>query len=191
MAKLKSLDKNNFIQAAYSIIKEGGIDALSLNVLAKHLGCAKGTFYTYYESMDDLILDINSITLKQIQEVISQTVGQGKSVRETMVDVCMNFISFAEENENIWRLLFEYRVSNDENLPEWVEKEIHNVFTVVADYLSEYYKDEQKGKEVTAVLWATLHGLISLHINKKLITVTDSKVGDLSNILLDELFNEI
>lgn len=46
------------LAAAEALVEEGGVDQLSMNVLAKRVGLAKGTLYLYFATREELLLGI-------------------------------------------------------------------------------------------------------------------------------------
>jgi len=190
MGKKGEETKGRLIAAALKIVQEKGYNSLNCRDVSKEAGVTTGSLYKHFLSIDDIILMVNSITLNNIKQVMEQIVAQEKPVRETTMEICLAFVAFAEENEGLWRLLFEYRITKDNDLPEWVSDEIGQVFGVVSGLLGEHYNDKQKGEDVTALIWATLHGLISLSINKKFITVSDKGVNHFSLTMLDLIFKD-
>ena len=57
--------KGMVLKAAGGIIAQEGLRALTTRRLGKHIGYAAGTLYQLYRNLDDIILHVNTQTLKQ------------------------------------------------------------------------------------------------------------------------------
>lgn len=57
-AERKTETKRKLIDAAKQLFDEHGFDAVSVNQIVKLANVAKGTFYQYYETKDDVLADV-------------------------------------------------------------------------------------------------------------------------------------
>ncbi|MCK8047321.1 TetR/AcrR family transcriptional regulator [Shewanella sp. 1CM18E] len=62
--------RNLILRAAEKIIASGGIQGLSMQLVAKEAGVAAGTIYRYFKDKDDLILELRKDVLAQVASAI-------------------------------------------------------------------------------------------------------------------------
>ncbi|MCL2197983.1 MAG: TetR/AcrR family transcriptional regulator [Defluviitaleaceae bacterium] len=88
--------KNAFRQASITLIKNKGLRRLTVDDLTKSVGIAKGSFYFYFQSKEELLY-----------ETISQS---ERKTFETMMN-----LSYSAENfrENVERMLFDVYLAPD------------------------------------------------------------------------------
>src|ERR1700750_3395147 len=121
--------RNHLILAAERSIAAGGLGALKTRELAREIGCANGAVYNLVEDMDELILRVGSRTLGRLDAFLTAAEAQGPtSPRDTLVRIAVAYCDFAAENLELWRALFEHRMTPDKPVPEWAIEEQMNLF---------------------------------------------------------------
>ena len=64
------ITKNKIIEAARILIKEKGLDNVSVDDITKEAQVAKGSFYVYYKKKEDIINDIGCMEFRYINDEI-------------------------------------------------------------------------------------------------------------------------
>ncbi len=63
--------KNKIIAAAKELIRENGIDNVSVDDITKLAGVAKGSYYVYFKKKEDIISEIGCMEFRYINEEIA------------------------------------------------------------------------------------------------------------------------
>ncbi|MBR6071408.1 MAG: TetR/AcrR family transcriptional regulator [Acholeplasmatales bacterium] len=63
--------KNKIIEAARSLIKEKGIDNVSVDDITKLAGVAKGSYYVYFKKKEDIVGEIGCMEFRYINDEIN------------------------------------------------------------------------------------------------------------------------
>ena len=53
---MSRIDESRWIEAALTLLADGGVDAVKVEPLAERLGVTKGAFYVRYANRDELLL---------------------------------------------------------------------------------------------------------------------------------------
>ena len=118
----KKLDKKQSLkQAAYNVFSNKGYEATAISEVAKQAGMAVGSFYNYYESKEEIFLDVYIEENNRIRQVIMNDIDwQGDVV------------------ELIGQLFGQSRslISSNKILAEWYNPAISNE-------LHSYYSSEE------------------------------------------------
>jgi len=64
--------KNKIIEAARTLIKENGIDNVSVDDITQAASVAKGSFYVYFKKKEDIVGEIGCMEFRYINEEISK-----------------------------------------------------------------------------------------------------------------------
>ncbi len=64
--------KNKIIEAAKALIKEHGIENISVDDITKTACVAKGSFYVYFKKKEDIVSEIGCMEFRYINEEISK-----------------------------------------------------------------------------------------------------------------------
>ena len=71
------ITKNKIIEAASVLIKEKGLDNVSVDDITKEAQVAKGSFYVYYKKKEDIINDIGCMEFRYINDEIKNIENKG------------------------------------------------------------------------------------------------------------------
>lgn len=165
--KLKSLIRDT----AEKIISSKGLDKLTARSLASSIGYTPGTIYNFYRDMDELILDINYLTLGKLLNFCRDRTKDLSPDFMKVKALAYAYIEFANNNTRAWETLFSRDTSKKKKLrlPKHYQERLIEVF----DYLEVTLKDSIKisNKEAAQsarILWACLHGISVLNLDGQL-----------------------
>jgi AcrR family transcriptional regulator len=166
--------REELILAAERSLSAGGLAGLKTRELAREIGVANGAVYNLVEDMDELILRVGSRTLGRLDASLSAAEAQGTtSARDTLVRIAVAYCDFAAANLELWRALFEHRMTPGKPVPEWAVDEQMNLFRHIYRPLAALFP-KRSGAElgVTArSLFSAVHGMVLLGLEQKLIAV--------------------
>jgi len=162
--------KSNLIKAATHIMGEEGVRALNARNITGIAGCALGSLYTVFDDLDDLIVHVNSQTLRQLGEALSKNVAGVDDPVSVLKSLAKGYVKFAQENFRLWNALFEYADMTSE-VPEWHEKEqafLINFIRIPVGQLSPQLTDEEAMRRART-LFAAVHGIVAFSLQERYI----------------------
>ena len=162
------------ILAAERSIGTGGLAGLKTRELAREIGVANGAVYNLVEDMDELTLRVGSRTLARLDAALTAAESDGTaSPRETLVRIAVAYCDFAAENLELWRALFEHRMSPGKPVPEWAISEQMNLFRHIYRPLAELFPQRTPAElgVMARSLFSAVHGMVLLGLEQKLIAV--------------------
>ena len=171
----------DLIVAAEKAIASKGLSGLKSRELAAEIGVANGAVFNLVDDMDELILLVGSRTLARLDDALSAAESDGPaSPAETLVRIALAYCDFAAENLDLWRALFEHRMAPDKAVPEWAVAEQMNLFRHIYHPLANLFpKWSADELGITArSLFASVHGMVSLGLEQKLIAVPVAALRD-------------
>jgi AcrR family transcriptional regulator len=169
------------VAAAEKAIAAKGLAGLKSRELAARIGVANGAVFNLVTDMDELILRVGSRTLAQLDAALSAAeAGNAPSPAETLVRIAVAYCDFAAENLELWRALFEHRMAPEKAIPEWAIEEQMNLFRHIYHPLAKCFPKWSKDElGITArSLFASVHGMVSLGLEQKLIAVPVAALRD-------------
>ncbi|WP_120497927.1 TetR/AcrR family transcriptional regulator [Kiloniella sp. EL199] len=183
--------KMMILDAAQELVVAGGISELSARKIAQKIGYAPGTIYNVYANIDELILTLNGRTLEGLYDHLSMicfdnTTARLGSVNQNVEKLLIGYLAFIDENKSLWRLLFDHVPSNEEGLPDWYNQRVSKLLGVIDQALSPLLSERtsEERRHISATLWASLHGIISLADKKKLDVVVSQSSHDVCSLLI-------
>jgi len=117
---------------------------------------------------------VGSRTLARLDASLSAVEAQGTtSPRDTLVRIAVAYCDFAAENLELWRALFEHRMTPGKPVPEWAVDEQMNLFRHIYHPLAALFTKRTTAElGVTArSLFSAVHGMVLLGLEQKLIAV--------------------
>jgi len=169
------------ISAAEKAIAAKGLSGLKSRELAAEIGIANGAVFNLVDDMDELILRVGSRTLARLDSALSKAEITGApSPAEALVRIAVAYCDFAADNLELWRALFEHRMAPEKQVPEWAVEEQMNLFRHIYHPLAQLYPKWSKDElGITArSLFASVHGMVSLGLEQKLIAVPVAALRD-------------
>jgi AcrR family transcriptional regulator len=166
--------RKDLILAAERSISAGGLAGLKTRELAREIGCANGAVYNLVADVDELILLVGSRTLARLDAALTDAESAGPaSPTETLVRIAVAYCDFAAENLELWRALFEHRMTHGKPVPEWAISDQMNLFRHIFHPLASLLPTRSEADlGVTArSLFSAVHGMVLLGLEQKLIAV--------------------
>ena len=94
--------KEEIVEAALRVTREGGIDSLTARSLAAELGASTRPMFTYFETVDELKREVHEAA----KGVYRDYVERGLAEPVPFLGVGQNTIRFAREEPELFKLLF-------------------------------------------------------------------------------------
>lgn len=162
MPKAKIL-KDMVIDAAFEIARESGIDNVNARTVSEKLGCSTQPVMYHFKTIEEL----KAAVYEKADEFHT---GYLMSVRTpedgVMMNIGLNYIRFAIEEPNLFRLLFQSGYAPENNLLEMIDSPM--LEPVILAMREEMGLDTEKTKEVFLILAMFAHGYASIIANNSL-----------------------
>ena len=155
------------LDTAENIVVEEGFSALKVRKIAMEIGYTVGSIYMVFANMADLIMHINARTLDAIVTQLEQ--AQDCSEEQSIETMAMAYLSYAIQNFNRWRNIFDYRLSAGAEIPNWYQEKVDHVFAPVEARFAELAPEltEEHRKLAARALWCGVHGICVLSVTGK------------------------
>lgn len=100
----------------HRLMAETGYARFSAREVAKRIGYSIGTIYNVFESLDHLLLAINSRTFTLWAQSIRARLERGESDRIAVL--VHGYFDFALANPNLWMAIYDHRLGPGQTMPE-------------------------------------------------------------------------
>jgi AcrR family transcriptional regulator len=118
--------KNMVLDAAEDLVVKGGMPQLRVRNIAVKIGYTVGSIYMVFENMDDLILHVKGRTLDTIAEEMDQV--QCTNPENCLEELARIYVRYASQNLNRWSMVFEHRLPENVEVPDWYQQKVDNVY---------------------------------------------------------------
>ncbi|WP_394689698.1 TetR/AcrR family transcriptional regulator [Hoeflea sp.] len=163
--------KDRLFEAARARIEQQGLGSLRARDVTTDAGCALGGLYSAYEDMDDLVLQVNAATLRNLGACLEEAATSDAEPAERLVGLALSYLDFARNHINLWSAVFDHRMQNGREVPTWYNEEQKVLFAHIGKSLLAL----QPGMATedlsirVRTLFAAVHGIVSIGLREKII----------------------
>ncbi len=159
--------RQELVAAAIRMIEAEGLAELRARDLAKTAGCSLGAIYNIFADLDELILEVNAATLKEIGEAMAATGPRDPLVQ--FLALADAYVSYAAANRLRWDALFNHRMPAGAVIPDWFRAVQNAAFSHIEAPLAVLCP--HLAAEPRALLgrgiFAAVHGMVALGLDKR------------------------
>lgn len=156
MAPKNKFTKEEMVEAALRVVRANGIDALTAKTMADALGTSTQPIFTAFGSMDGIKKEVYAAAIR----VYDRYTEAGLQERIPFFGVGMQYIRFAREEPELYRLLFLTR-AQDKSFSAM--RSMQHLQALVRPTLMDIYKiTEQEADLYFRDLWFVVHSLSTL-----------------------------
>ncbi len=175
--------KTMVLDAAEAIVLEEGFAALKVRKVALEIGYTVGSIYMVFTNMGDLIMHVKARTLDELADQLDEQLPECPA-QEQILTLAKSYLQFANENYNLWSMIFEHRLPEHEKTPDWYQAKVDQAFIKVETLLGQLAPepDQSDIQSAARALWSGVHGICVLSLTATLDVVGVKKVEN--NIVL-------
>ncbi len=167
------ITKEMILNAAFDITRNEGIEKLSNREIAKKMNCSIRPIYYQFKNSEELYKElynkINSYFYDFIMKNIVDDIPHYKQIG-------INYIKFAQEETNLFKVLF---MSPARNFPNtFVETDKTGFAGVVAAIKLSTHLSDKDIKSFHTKMWIFVHGIATLTVSKS-VKFTEEQIRDL------------
>lgn len=176
------------IQSARQIIAEEGLAGMSARTIARRIGYSPGTLYNLFDSLDELVLEVEALLLDALDRRLSE-VPVEESPGDQLIQIARACLSFSREHPKVWNLIAQHEIPPDSTLPHWYSERLARVMDRIERaliiHVPSMQSNPQSLKRSARVVWAGLHGIASLSTTEKLSRLTSDPVDAMVDDLIE------
>jgi len=154
----------------------GGRDGVSMRQLADALGCSPMTPYRYFRNKDEILAAVRTAAFDRFADSLEAAIAKARGdLRKQGEAVGEAYIRFALGEPEAYRLMFDLSQPHPDRYPELVRAttRARHLMSASLEKLVEAGIFAGDAQLMGHVFWATMHGLIVLHLAGKLPTKPD------------------
>lgn len=177
------------LEAARAIIAQDGPEALTARRLAQAVGYTPGTIYNLFESLPDVLWQVNRDNFARIAMLFADLPGDDPAAR--LRALTTRYLDLVEAEPMVFRALFE-GPRRSELFPEWYLNAISALLDRVADELRALAPamTAETAKSETTALFAAIQGIAQLRSSGRLELLTPVSATDLADSLVKRVLRD-
>ena len=166
----KEQRKAQILDTARTLLFEKGLNATSINQIAKRAELSVGAIYFYYKNKEDLYAALQVEGLELLSRMVRQSVLDGGSPEENIRRVAVAYLKFSEEHKNYFDVINYFLASPEPifspELKSQVDEHGNDSLQILTEIISDGIRDgvfkPLEPRRQAIVLWGAFHGMIQL-----------------------------
>lgn len=161
--------RERLLAAARAHLDEHGLDGLTLRAIARRAGVSHGAPLRHFPGIDHLLAAVAAQGFRHLHDTVAASVGDvppGGNALDRLAAAAEGYARFALANPGVFELMFrhERHAAQEPELQEAGAAAFLQLVGLVADAQAEGWRPEEAPGTLAALLWASIHGLVSLWI---------------------------
>lgn len=156
------------LEAAVELIREGGVDKLSLRGLARKVGVSQTAPYRHFQDKNQLLVEIAKHTFAELAGATRAVLDDQANATENLYVAGKAYLNFAINNPERYKLVFGPSIDNRSSYTDLVEAGQAS-FSVLKQLVTrgieqgEFLEDDPQVLSTTC--WSAIHGFAALAID--------------------------
>ncbi len=178
------------VNAAFKLLDEGGINAVTIRQIAKSVGVAHSAPANHFKNKRELFTALALEIFNQLSKTLqSELDPEEKNLRESIHVFSKTILDFGLKHPNRYALLSRRDCFNSSN--EDLYKSMEEVYQQMTRILAAHSNEKSLDVESQAIaLWSMIHGYVSLRLEGALISGNDELTGkDRQIAIVDVIIN--
>lgn len=179
------------LNAAKELFVERGYEKVNIRNIADKIEYSPGKIYLHFKDKDEILFEVHEMAFQQLFDVFQQVAQEGGPV-EKVRNIGKAYLDFALANPDLYDLMFILHEPMNCAEPNggW-DCGFQTYFffrNLVEDAVSQNLLKAPFGVDtLTISLWATMHGVASLHIRNRFKMLTPEQISAIMDNCLDNM----
>lgn len=176
---------------ALKAFAERGLDGISLRGLAAEAGCSRTTPYRYFKNKADILAAVRQSEFMRMADAAELAMENEPAPGQKLIALARSYIRFAMERPDAYRVMYQVTQKEEHRYPDLtaeIRRAQQPMLSAVNAAIDSGAIDGDP-VNIVHVLWAGMHGLVSLHLSEKLHMGRD--IEELTEVMVRSLSRSI
>lgn len=166
--------RNEILYVSRKILLDEGFSKISMRKIAGQINVSATSIYLHFENKDHLLHAIIEESIKELNEVIRSITALSIDPVQKIERIARTYIAFGLDRSQEYEVIFMVRPEEIPRYPIEKFREARKGYELLASIIREGMNqgliNEQEPLASAYTMWAQLHGVVSVILNKRLDT---------------------
>lgn len=166
--------REEILDVSKDLLIKDGFGKMSMRKIAKRVNVSATSIYLYFQNKDDLLLTLVQQSIESLRESLMDVKREVYSLDEQLYYLARAYVDYAIVHPREYEIIYMVRPEEMPKYPKEKFEEIRSVYELIADIFEHGKQTCQLNVDdpLTSAysVWAQLHGVVSVIINKRLDT---------------------
>ena len=180
--------RDRIVVVATSLFVEHGYEGVTFRALAEGLGCSPMMTYRYFRNKDEIFAAVRAAAYDRFAVALEASGDGASAPLDRLARIGRAYARFGAENPDAYQLMFALRQAIPDDYSELRDAEQRCWIPLLSAVQAAIDAGELTGdgEELAHLCWASIHGVVSLHIAGKLVDASlDALVDPLVRTMIE------
>jgi AcrR family transcriptional regulator len=163
--KLRGTSRNDIIDVSRTIIEDEGVEQLTIRRIAETIHRTQPAVYQHFSGKDAILEAVVTAGFAALADCLKRACRGGKTPLPAIANA---YVRFGLERPRLYDVMFVGPPAITFAAGAATPIPAHAAFNILAAAVAESGVTAARTETVTEVVWASLHGLVTLSISKRL-----------------------
>jgi TetR/AcrR family transcriptional regulator len=173
--------KNQILDTARALLLEKGLNATSINQIAKRSELSVGSIYFYFKDKEELFAALQVEGLELLHQTIRQAVDRESLPEKKIRSIARAYLRFSDEHKNYFDIINYFLTSPETIFPPDLKNKIDEhgntsiitLTSAIREGIDQGHFKAVDPRRQAIILWSAFHGMIQLKKLEKTILAKD------------------
>lgn len=183
--------RQKLCEHALNAFAEQGVEGVSLRGLAAAAGCSRTTPYRYFKNKADILAAVRESEFQRMADESEKVALAEIDPAKRLVTLARSYVNFAITRPDAYRVMYSVNQKDEQHYPDLVKqiKRSQQPMLNAANEAIDKGLIDGDPINIVHVLWAGLHGIISLYLSDKLHMGRD--IDELAEVMIRSLSRSV
>lgn len=166
--------RNQILEVSRSLLIEDGFSNLSMRKIAREIDVSATSIYLHFKNKDHLLLTLIEESVEELNRKILQLAESDADPLEKISRIARGYVKFGLTQPQIYEVIFMLRPEEMPRYPKEKFRKARRGYEVLANVIRQGVETNEIVEEDPLMsaytIWAQLHGVISVIMNRRLDT---------------------
>ncbi|MEJ1170436.1 TetR/AcrR family transcriptional regulator [Variovorax sp. CCNWLW235] len=166
------------IQGGLKILREEGIEGVTLRAVAQYAGVSQAAIRNHYRDKNSLLAAMAAAGHVDLSKRRGRKRGQPTKLEDVIGLIFSNYVEFAIENPDLFRLMFAYKSLRRQEYSDLESNStaaLRNLMDLLSQALALEGIFEKDVEPLTFKVWSAMHGIAMLAIDGQYVKIAGNR----------------
>ncbi len=164
-SKARGVSRDRIIEVSRALLEDEGVEHLTIRRIAEKIGRTQPAIYQHFASKDAILA---AVVVEGFVALAEHLKRSGKTRKSALPAVAKAYLRFGLERPRLYNVMFVEPPAVAFAAGSATPAPLRAAFRILASAVGESGLDENRVETATEVVWAALHGLVTLSITNRL-----------------------
>lgn len=155
------------VACAIEVLDERGTDGFSLREVARRANVAAAAPAHHFGGISGLLTAVATLGFEELNDAFERALRRDCSAVDRLVSVCKAYVRHNQQQSGTFAIMFRHELLDNEHEQLLLaRKKAFELLKIAVRNAVQSDATDERVRSVASVLWATMHGLVALPLEK-------------------------